>query len=210
VGSVVPEKSGHAYSKRPIIVSGEGIMKHTQRFAYIAGILLLFVSSLASAANVHRMWNGRYHFYTTSITEAYYLVSLGWRLEAINYFTTDDTPYPGYSSRELLRCASGYKQVHAYFRRFFDGSGCEIANSFVTEGGMGYIRSRLGESQPIWWKGRPIYSMYQIIGKAPDGTNISRTLLTTSPQEAAQACGNYWMPGDGADYRTCLMGYVEN
>jgi hypothetical protein len=171
--------------------------------------LTMLLSSAVEAAAVHRMWTGRYHFYTTSWQETQVLRAKphNFVFEFGNFFGTWDTPQQ-FHTVELMRCVSTYKVLHSYLP-WHPGmpNPCEQVG-FASEGSIGKIRPRTFETHPIPGYGRPLYSMYRVIGVSPDGTNISAQLLTTWAPEAAANCGNYWMPTSGADFRTCLLGYV--
>jgi hypothetical protein len=184
-------------------------MRKTMMGAAMA--LTMLVSANVQAAGVHRMWNGLYHFYTTSWSEAVAMSGppANWTFEWGNYFGTWDTPQ-AFTTYHLMRCVSVYKGVHTYvfWRPGFPEPCAQIG--FTPEGSMGLVRPRSWESRPIAGYGRPLYAMTRKIGVSPDGTNISGQLITVSPQEAAAHCGNYWNPSLGlsADHWTCLVGYV--
>jgi hypothetical protein len=160
-----------------------------------------------NAGWVHRLWNGSYHFYTNSDYEAQVLAAGGgWVIEALNYtymFDQDDG-----SMVDLMRCYSTTQGMNIFtFNRAYGTQICALYG-MQNLGSIGKMRVRNWEDYPIAGRGQPIYFMYRVIGRAPDGSNISDTLITTNAYEASLACGRGWMPVVGASYRTCLAGYV--
>lgn len=183
-------------------------MKHITCIACMIAAMAIMAPADSHAATVSRLYLGSYNFYTANQNEALQVnAALGGNaLYSLQYFRTYDTPQ-SFSTGEILRCYSPYKGVHAYVFRHWVGGSC-AAFGFLDEGTIGSIRLRVNEMVPIPGYGTPVYSMYRVVGKASDGTNISIPFITTSASEAAATCGNGWVWAMGASSLNCFWGYA--
>lgn len=183
-------------------------MKNITGIVCMTAAMAMMAPADSHAAMVSRLNLGPYNFYTASQDEALHVnAALGGNaLYSLQYFRTYDTTQ-SFSTGEILRCYSPYKNVHAYVLRNWAGGSC-AAFGFWDEGTIGRIRLRKNESVPVPGYGTPLYSMTRVVGQSPDGTNISIPFITTSPSEAAATCGNGWIWAMGASSINCFWGYA--